>query len=342
MRTSLNTISGNVDNIHSVTTASAKKIEDVAQSIDLKELPIAEGAEFGTYMDQHEDECLLGTREDLLEKIEDWATLPEGKCIFWLNGLAGTGKSTISRTVAKRFQQRKLLGGSFFFKRGEGDRGNTARFFPTIARQLFNKVPELRPAILQAIKDNQGISMKPYKEQFEQLIYEPLSLVQLQGYPLVIVVDALDECEGENDIQIILQQLPRAHEARSGSLRFFITSRPELPIRLGFQAAENKYQDLVLHEIPAPVIERDISLFLENKLVKIREQRALCPNWPEEANSRTLLAMSIPLFIFAATICHLFEDYSLDPEQCLTEILQYENDESKLERTYLPVLNRVV
>jgi hypothetical protein len=242
----------------------------------------------------------------------------------------------------KRFQQRKLLGGSFFFKRGEGDRGNAARFFPTIARQLFNKVPELRPAILQAIKDNQGISMKPYKEQFEQLIYQPLSLVQLQGSPLVIVVDALDECEGENDIQIILQQLPRAHESRSVSLRFFITSRPELPIRLGFQAAENTYQDLVLHEIPAPVIERDISLFLENKLIKIRQQRALCPNWPGEANSRALLAMSIPLFIFAATICRLFEDYNLDPERCLTEILQYENDESRLERTYLPVLNRVV
>jgi hypothetical protein len=315
----------------------------VAQKIDLKELPVAEGAEFGTYMDQHEDECLPGTREDLLHKIEQWAILPEGKCMFWLNGLAGTGKSTISRTVASMFQKQRLLGASFFFKRGEGDRGNATRFFPTIARQLFTRVPELRGAILRAIKDNPGISTKPFKEQFEKLIYQPLDNLQvkLQRPHLVTVIDALDECEGENDILIILQQLARAHESRSVSLRVFITSRPELPIRLGFQAAENEYQDLILHEIPAPVIKRDISLFLEHRLVKISKKRGLCPNWPGEANFRTLLAMSIPLFIFAATICRLFEDCNLDPELCLTEIVEYQNEESKLEQTYLPVLKRV-
>ncbi|KAL3485650.1 putative wd40 protein [Aspergillus germanicus] len=339
---SLTNLSRNVDNIQSVAKVSAEKIKDVAHKIDLKELPIAEGAEFGTYMDQHEEECLPGTREDLLHRIEKWATSPEGKCMFWLNGLAGTGKSTITRTVANMFQKQKLLGASFFFKRGEGDRGNATRFFPTIARQLFARVPELRAAILQAIKENPGVSMKPYKEQFEELIYQPLCQVQLQISSLVIVIDALDECEGDNDIQIILQQLPRVHESRSVPLRFFLTSRPELPVRLGFQAAENEYQDLILHEIPASVIERDISLFLEHKLVKIRRQRDLGLDWPGEASFRTLLSMSIPLFISAATICRLFEDCNLDPEQCLSEILQYRNEESRLERTYLPVLNRVV
>jgi hypothetical protein len=339
---SLSNLSGNVESIRSITAGSARKIEDIAQTVELKKLPVAEGAEFGTYMDQHEEECLPGTREDLLQKIEEWAVSPEGKCMFWLNGLAGTGKSTISRTVANMFQKRKLLGASFFFKRGEGDRGNATRFFPTIARQLFARVPELRAAILQAIRENPGISMKPYKEQFEGLIYQSLCQVPPQSSPLVIVIDALDECEGENDIQIILQQLPRAHETCSVSIRFFITSRPELPIRLGFQAAGNDYQDLILHEIPSPVIERDISLFLQHKLAKIRKQRDTCPDWPGEANYRALLSMSIPLFIFAATICRLFEDYNLDVEQCLDEILQYQNEESKLERTYLPVLNRAV
>ncbi|KAJ0413320.1 putative wd40 protein [Aspergillus carlsbadensis] len=338
---SLSNLSGSVDNIQSITTTSAKKIEEVARNISLKELPIAEGAEFGTYMDQHEEECLPGTRENLLRKIEEWAVLPDAKCMFWLNGLAGTGKSTISRTVTKRFQQ-NLLGASFFFKRGEGDRGNATRFFPTIARQLSRRIPELRALILQIIKDDPGISMKPFKEQFEQLIYKPLCQIQRQGSPLVVVIDALDECDGENDIRIILQQLPRAHEPRSVSLRFFITSRPELPVRLGFQAAEGSYQDLILHEIPAPVIQNDLSLFLEYKLVEIRKQRGLSADWPGESNLRTLLFMSIPLFIFAATICRVFNDDRLDPEQSLREILAYQNVESKLGRTYLPVLERLV
>ncbi|KAL2861893.1 purine and uridine phosphorylase [Aspergillus pseudodeflectus] len=340
MRTSLDNVSGNIDNIHSITTALAKKIEGVVQSIDLKELPFAEGAEFGTYMDQHEDDCLPGTRENVLHEVEDWATLPEGKCMFWLNGLAGTGKSTIARTMASMFQQRGLLGASFFFKRGKGDCGRATRFYPTIARELFNKVPELRASILQVIQDDPRISMRPFKEQFEQLIQQPLDkLCQAKQLisPLVIVIDAIDECENENDIRVILQQLPRAV-----SLRFFITSRPELAVRLGFHAVENSYQELILHEIPGSVIENDISLFLKHKLVEISKQRGLCLDWPREPHFRALLSQSIPLFIFAATVCRLFEDYNLDPEQCLTEILDNQNEESKLEQTYLPVLNRAL
>lgn len=334
---------GDVDNIRSIASGSAKQIESVARSIDLKELPIAEGAEFGTYMDQHEEECLQGTREDLLNKVEEWAALPEGKCIFWLNGLAGTGKSTISRTVARNFQKRGLLGASFFFKRGEGDRGKATRFFPTIVRQLFTKIPELRDAILKVIQGNPGISTKSLKEQFDQLIKKPLDEIdqlKAKSFPLVIVIDALDECEGDNDIRDIrdiLQQL-----RRSVCLRYFITSRPELPVRLGFQAVESSYQDLILHEIPEPVIAHDISIFLEYKLDKIRKERDLDSDWPGKPNFMTLLSMSIPLFIFAATICRLFEDYNVDPEQCLLEILEYQNEESKLEKTYLPVLRRLV
>lgn len=294
-------------------------------------------------MDQHEEECLPGTRKELLLDIRDWAVSDQGKCIFWLNGLAGTGKSTISRTVTKDLQERGLMGASFFFKRGEGDRGNAARFFPTIIQQLFTRIPELRAAIRQVIRDNPRISTKPLKEQFEELIHRPLhSLNQssLQSSRLVVVVDALDECDHDDDIKVILQLLPRVQEVNSLCLRFFITSRPELPLRLGFNAIDHR--DLILHEVPQSIIERDISMFLREKLVSIRHKRSLSSDWPGYVNVRTLVTMSVPLFIFAATICRLFEDYNLDPAQCLTEILKYQNHESKLDGTYLPVLGRLV
>jgi hypothetical protein len=126
----------------------------LTQSIDPKELPIAAGAEFGTHMDRNEAVCLPGTRTELLLDIQNWAIAAEAKCIFWLNSLAGTGKSTISRTVAKALQKQGLLGASFFFKRGDRDRGNAARFFPTIIQQLFTRIPELRAAILQEFQPN--------------------------------------------------------------------------------------------------------------------------------------------------------------------------------------------
>ncbi|KAF9882745.1 hypothetical protein FE257_005324 [Aspergillus nanangensis] len=109
IRGQLKDVSKNIDKIHDITSGSAMEIKSMAQTIDLKELPVAEGAEFGTYMDQHEEECLQGTREELLYDINEWAVSPESKCIFWLNGLAGTGKSTISRTVAKSFKKQGFL-----------------------------------------------------------------------------------------------------------------------------------------------------------------------------------------------------------------------------------------
>ncbi|KAL2864135.1 WD domain protein [Aspergillus lucknowensis] len=343
IKSQLANVSKDIHNIQSIASGSAQEINTLSQTIHLKELPIAEGAEFGTYKDQHEEECLPGTRTELLSDIQNWAVSEQGKCIFWLNGLAGTGKSTISRTIAKALQKQELLGASFFFKRGEGDRGNAVRFFPTIVQQLFTKIPGLHAAIIQVIRDNPRISAKPLKEQFDELIHKPLhSLTQSkrQSSRLVIVVDALDECDHDNDIQVILQLLPRVQEVHSICLRFFITSRPELPIRLGFRAIGHR--NLILHEVPMSIIEHDISMFLEDKLGSIRHKRSLSSDWPGYVTVRTLVTMSVPLFIFAATICRLLEDHNLDPEQCLTEVLKYQNQESKLDGTYLPVLDRLV
>ena len=339
----LHEIKSQVNIVSKTTSGSARKINSLAESIELKELPIAEGAEFGTYMDQHEETCLPGTRKELLLDVQNWAVSAEGKCIFWLNGLAGTGKSTISRTMAQSFQKQGLLGASFFFKRGEGDRGNASRFFPTIIQQLFTRIPELRAAILQVIQDNPRISAKPLKEQFDELIHKPLHNLtpsKRQSLHFVIVVDAFDECNHDSDIQVILQLLPRVQEVRSVCLRFLITSRPELPIRLGLGTIDHR--DLILHEVPKPIIERDISMFLKDKLGSIRHERSLSPDWPGHVNVQTLITMSVPLFIFAATICRLLKDHNLDPEKCLTDILKYQNQESKLDGTYRPVLDRLV
>lgn len=75
-------------------------------------------------------ECLSGTRVELLREVEDWTKSPDGKCIFWLNGMAGTGKSTIFQTIAGHLKQQYLLGASFFFKRGEEGQGTAKKLFP--------------------------------------------------------------------------------------------------------------------------------------------------------------------------------------------------------------------
>jgi hypothetical protein len=111
------------------------------------------------------------------------------------------------------------------------------------------------------------------KDQFEKLILYPLSEIQQapsQALAYIVIIDALDECEREENIRVILQLLTQTKNIKPVSLQVLVTSRPELPIRLGFkQMSDGTYQDLVLHEISKRIIEHDIRLFLEHKLKEI-------------------------------------------------------------------------
>src|SRR5439155_1000330 len=113
------------------------KKTDVLSKNEVVKMPIASGASFDSYKYEDNARCLRNTRVELLDQIMKWAKDGNSKPIFWLNGMAGTGKSTISRTVAESFAKQQLLGASFFFKRGEGERGNATRFFTTIATDLM-------------------------------------------------------------------------------------------------------------------------------------------------------------------------------------------------------------
>ncbi|KAH0550954.1 hypothetical protein GP486_007681, partial [Trichoglossum hirsutum] len=310
-------------------------------------LPIAKGASFDSHAEEHNARCLPNTRVELLGQITEWAKDRNNKPIFWLKGMAGTGKSTIARSVAQYFAGQHQLAASFFFKKGEGERGNATRFFTTIATDLIAHIPGLISGVRKALDTDPGISERVLRDQFEKLIFYPLSEIQLaplQTLVYTVIIDALDECEQEEDIRVILQLLSRTKDIKPVSLRILVTSRPELPIRLGFkQMSDGTYQDLVLHEVPKRTIEHDIRLFLEHELREIQEQRLLSPNWPRRDQIQALVELAVPLFIFAATACRYIADRRDNPRKRLEVILQYQSASrvSKLDRTYLPILSQL-
>jgi Mrp family chromosome partitioning ATPase len=180
---------------------------NIDQKLDLAKLPVAIGASFNSHNEEHNARCLLDTRTELLDEITTWANNKDGKSIFWLSGMAGTGKSTIARTVAQSFASQGQLGASFFFKKGEGERGNASRFFTTIATDLVACEPGMLPGIRKALDEDSTISHKALKDQFEKLILQPLlGIKQARSRALarVVVIDALDKCEREADIRAIL------------------------------------------------------------------------------------------------------------------------------------------
>jgi hypothetical protein len=282
----------------------------------------------------------------LLQKIEDWIKAPLGKPIFWLNGMAGTGKSTISRTIASRLKKQQLLGASFFFKRGEEDRGTAKRLFSTLVEQLVVGIPQILPKVLKAIEDDPKISEKTLREQFEKLLRDPLLAIEKGRHEIitrVIIIDALDECDREDEIKLILRLLPQVQQLTSIQLRFFLTSRPQLPINLGFKRIADAYQDLVLHDIPGPVIEHDISLYFDDQFSRMRQERSLPSTWPGEAPTKELIKRAVPLFIAAVTLCLFIDDAKWNPRRRLEAILKDQSVYvSKMDSTYTPVLKHLL
>lgn len=122
------------------------------------------------------------------------------------------------------------------------------------------------PEIRKAVQEDQDISDNSLNVQFQKLLQQPLLDLEQssqQKQPMVIIIDALDECDQRKDIEHLLQLLPQAQQVESIRLRFFLTSRPELPTDLGFRKIENRHhRHLVLHEIPEPVIKRDIHILV--------------------------------------------------------------------------------
>jgi hypothetical protein len=320
---------------------------NIDKKLDLAKLPIAMGASYNSHDEEHGTRCLPNTRSELLDEIKAWTNCKDSKTILWLSGMAGTGKSTIARTVAQSFDSSNQLGASFFFKRGEGDRSNSSRFFTTIATDLVVLEPGMLVGIKKALEDDSRIAQRTLKDQFEKLILHPL-LKTKQAYsqtlPRVIIIDALDECEQEQDVRAILQLLARMTEIQQVPLRVLITSRPELHIRHAFKQIPNGvYQDIVLHEVPKSTIEHDIRLFLEYELSTIRKERLLALDWPSSHQIIALVKLAVPLFIYAATVCRFIGTKGRNPMKNLDKVLEYKKPTfSQLDGTYLPVLSQLL
>jgi len=314
-----------------------------------------EDATFDSHAESHGERCLPGTRVDLLRNIDEWANDSGREHIYWLQGMAGTGKSTVSRSVAHRLDQDQSgrgsrLGASFFFKRGEGDRDNARGLFTTVVAGLVRQMPLVAEHVRKVIEREPGITAKSMGEQFRTLILQPFQAIPVlpQRSPgtMVVVIDALDECASEADVQTLIRLLAQVKDITSVCLKVFLTSRPELPIRLGFQEISGSYDSLALHNIPDPVIEHDISAFLVFRLGEIRERFfPMGPgDWPDELRLQRLVKMAIPLFIFATTACRFIEDTRRGgggPDERLRKILEYET-QGDLNQTYLPALDQMV
>ena len=244
-----------------------------------------------------------------------------------MNGLAGTGKSTIAQTFAETTFAEGNLGASFFCSRDSESRNNLRVIFPTLAYQLAERYPTFRAELLQVLTGSYNAGQQSLCLQMEKLIVGPLRAAHIST---LIIIDALDECKDEEPASALLSVLSRYVNQIPG-VKFFITGRPEPQIRSGFRLKSLLpiTEVLKLHEVQPEAVDNDIKLFFQTRLTKLVEDRSDCHgmgDWPISSDVEILCQKAGGFFIYAATVVKFIDSNIDPPSECLSLVTSLPQD----------------
>jgi hypothetical protein len=230
---------------------------------------------------------------------------------FWLNGMAGTGKTAIASTFARDMEKQGILGATFFIDRQEAQRRDLSRIVQTLAYDLAKDNYRQLEAVWTVLRNDPTFERLSFEKQLRLLIKEPLDLVSPET--LVIVIDGLDEC-GAADGALLLETLVRSLSHHP--IKLFVTSRNETEI------ADTLHD--ILHtpyQLQDVEISGDVRLYWEHNLDELRHRKRL-PNWRSMVALDDLVELTGVLFIYATTLFEIIQDTKTSPIKELVKLLE--------------------
>lgn len=262
--------------------------------------------------------CMEGTRENILKKIDQWLDDVNAPNVLWLNGCPGVGKSAIASSLISRLTDRRRLGSSFFFKRGDIMLSDPAAVWRTIAYDLAQHSTTFADNLVEILKGRTILHKRPdVALHFKFLIEIPLTKSydksSSRDVP-VIVIDALDECNSEG---------PRGAQKRhflhtltqwsrlSHTFKLVITGRDERIIPESFRDICMQMA-LPTGDSVSNDANEDIRRFFEERFANIRD--SLSPRWKWKRVLDVLTTRAAGLFIWAETVVK-FVDQGLPVER---------------------------
>ena len=209
--------------------------------------------------------------------------------------------ATIATTIAHHFDDLKRQGAYLSFERATS---NPSAMIRTLAHELALFDTELSSLIEQCLRTDKKIAEKPLRSQFETLLQVPLRTAakKLTG-PIIIVLDALDECGDPSTRQDLLEILSTKLPTLPSIFRWLITSRPEEDIRFRFTSS-NLVMSLESMVDQGEAIS-DIEIFISAEMKRLQVMKSLPLDWPKREQIQSLAQGSEGLFIWASTACRL-------------------------------------
>ncbi|KAF8330816.1 uncharacterized protein EI90DRAFT_1099848 [Cantharellus anzutake] len=267
--------------------------------------------------------CLKDTRVDLIERIMTWChnTRDSENRLMLLTAVAGAGKTSIALTIAERCASdgdvTLLL--RYFFKEGERSRPDSV--FSGIARALADHDPVYRTFITSALRKDPSLSTTPFATQFKKLV-APALLHKPPPFdhPMVIILDALDECDKEvfeSLAEILGEEVPKL----PSSVKFFLTSR-QFDLVNRYLSPDYPIYRLTIN-LSDETNVRDCAKYIRFQLQKLKKlHRDLRSNLRDEDKTvQEILERANGLFIWISTIFRYMKMANKDPMRTLESLL---------------------
>jgi len=264
--------------------------------------------------------CEIGTRETILETILEWGDDVDLPPICWLYGPAGSGKSTIALTVAKHYAEKGKLAGSYFFRRSETSSDPT-RLVPTLAYQLSKAFLATEQPVRRALQADPTLLSKSLECQFRTLLLDTIPTLSQFLSSVVIIIDAVDECDGERAIEEIIIALTQAYQTQPFVFKFLLTSRLDDHLEHTFPVSVDKskisFLDLRQFEARGDILTYFKSRFSDILQRHNRVMRKVEKPWPSIFDLEVLVHKSEGLFIYASTVLRYIDDGDELPQRKL-------------------------
>jgi hypothetical protein len=301
-------------------TVSIARSTDIQQNEYLSDiLKRAPQAQYNTGPVSLRRRCTEHTREQILNDLMEWAQDDNGAKVYWLCGMAGTGKTTITYSFCERLKAEdpSLLGASFFCSRTLEETQDIRAVFPTIACQLASAFIIPPSKLFEVVQNDDSFARCSPEEQLTHLILDLIRdpktkrpLARLYR-PRIIALDAFDEFRSIVDARTLLKTLMK-FVPELPKIKFFITSRQEPLDQV------SKHMDgtaFYLHNVEQSLVRSDIELYLKERRGDIRMTMGLPSTWLTDKELEKLLDNAGTLFIYASTVC-LFLENSITREDC--------------------------
>ncbi|RXW23639.1 hypothetical protein EST38_g2203 [Candolleomyces aberdarensis] len=258
--------------------------------------------------------CDEDTRVEVNSELMNWIQDRDApQRLLCITGAAGAGKSALQQTLAESCTKSDILAAGFFFSAVDSTRNNSSTIATTIAYQIGLCNQALRQYIGAAIEHDQHIFSRELKTQMDVLIVRPVQRLRSLGFnpnhlpQYVIIIDGLDECQGERHQAGVLSIVKQCLLDNDLPFRIVIASRPEWAIRSALEPGG------YLHGIAYHLrlsdnydASADIRRYLWRRLRDIgsrsSDPRARSPLWPSQDVIEMLVKAASGQFVYAATV----------------------------------------